>query len=76
MTVWPVHAPPFLIECKAPGGVLSDLQREMHARLRAGGHVVLLADGIESLRLGLAQAGLCTIEAAGQPMRQPKVRGL
>lgn len=76
VTVWPVGQEPFLVECKAPGGVVSDSQREMHLRLRTAGYVVVVADALESLRHELLQAGICTIEASGQPARPAKVSGL
>lgn len=65
----------FYVEVKAPGtGVVSVTQNEIHQRLRSHGRAVIVADSIESLRLGLQQAGLRTIEAAGQPTAVAKVR--
>lgn len=65
----------FYVEVKAPGsGVVSVAQSEVHQRLRSHGRAVIVADAIESLRLGMQRAGLRTIEAAGQPVAVAKVR--
>jgi hypothetical protein len=63
----------FFVEVKAPGGVLSATQNELHARWRAMGHTVLVADSIETLRWGLSQADIRTIERGGAA-RAPQVR--
>lgn len=63
----------FYIEVKAPGGSISEAQNDLHSTLRAHGRTVIVADAIESLRLGMLQAGLRTIEAKGQPVAKAKV---
>jgi hypothetical protein len=50
----------FLVEVKGPGGSLTDNQRELHPRIRAIGHTVIVAKSIESLRAGLRDAGIRT----------------
>jgi hypothetical protein len=54
----------FYIEVKAPKGVLSDAQRELHGRMREMGHLVLVAKSIDALRDGLRAAGIATRDAA------------
>ena len=64
----------FYVEVKAPGGVVSESQQDVHAKLRALDHTVIVADSIESCRGGLAIAGIALREAAGQAVAAPKVR--
>ena len=79
---WPdlavcVPCPPFVVwlEMKRPvGGALSAAQAEVHARLRAIGHAVGVATGIEEVRHVLRAAGVPLREAEGQPAREAKVR--
>lgn len=63
-----------LIEVKAPGGVLSEAQAEMHTRIRATGHTVGVATCIDTARRVLLDAGVTLAEAVGQPAPAAKVR--
>lgn len=75
LIVYPVDQPIFLIETKAPkNGVVSADQADVHVDLRARGVVVIVANSIETLRYGMQQAGICTIEAVGQLVTAPKIR--
>lgn len=75
LVVDPLDQPSFRIETKAPkNGVVSATQADVHADLEARGTVVIVADSIESLRLGMQRRGIRTIEAAGQPVRELKIR--
>lgn len=68
------HGAMVMIETKAPNGVVSDAQQGMHDRLRALGHVVILATSIETCRAGLQAAGVLLRETAGQLAVEPVVR--
>lgn len=63
-----------LIEVKAPGGVLSEAQAEMHERIRANKHTVGVATCIDTARRVLLDAGVPLAEAAGHPAPSAKVR--
>lgn len=63
------------IEMKAPkSGVLSEAQVAMIERIRANGHVVFLASGIESARAGFREAGIPLRESADAPVAEAHVR--
>lgn len=62
------------LELKAPGGVVSEAQQRVHAKLRAIGHTVLVADSLECLRGLLLEQGVPLREAAGQATSAAKVR--
>ena len=61
-------------EWKRPGGIISDYQVGVHDRARALGHLVVIADGIESCRAALLAAGVPLREVAGQAVAAPRVR--
>lgn len=63
----------FYVEVKAPGGSISDAQIELHGVLRAHGRAVIIADSVESLRLGVQRAGITVREAAGQATAEARV---
>lgn len=52
------------VEVKAPKGVLSSQQKEVHEALRLLGHTVILARGIDDVREAFRQTGVATREVA------------
>ena len=60
-------------EWKRPGGTVSDYQLGVHDRARALGHLVIVADSIESCRGALLAAGVPLREAAGQAVAVARV---
>lgn len=62
-------------EFKRPkGGVLSEAQQCVHEQACALGHVVIVANSIETARAGLHAAGVRLREAPGQATAEPVVR--
>ena len=62
------------VEFKRPGGVISDAQDGLHTRMRSLKHIVVVVDGIESLRGRLLSYGVVLREADGQATAVAKVR--
>lgn len=74
LACWLPEGRTLLVEVKAPGGVVSETQTELHAKLRALGHTVIVATSIETCRGALLDAGFALREAAGQAVAVTKVR--
>jgi hypothetical protein len=62
------------VECKAPGGVVSEAQQDVRDEVLRRGGIWIVADGVESLRWELRKAGIAIRETLGQPAAPARVR--
>lgn len=64
----------FYVENKSRTGSLTRSQREVHAKLRDGGHTVIVARTIDQTRAGLIAAGVVLAEDGGHAVLDAKAR--